>query len=479
MKRSLIGNAFGLAVLSAGVMRSTRFDKPDTDPNESSFVLDKKSAETVVLGVETIQKEQKTLKEKFTSDIGNLSKTAKDLQEDITKLKNHGNDTQGRYDELSRKMRLLDARVQYEMRSAIGDPIARIERNEELRMRLNCAIRVMLSKEGDFHKRLKHQLKALGLDGKKIGDDLRVCMSDDELHARALGEDSSPGSTLIDDQLAKEIYDTLTSFGIWSTFGVRNVGTKQTKYPLKTARPVANFVLTEGDAIGDDANKAGGSVTLEVEVLAVLLNVSLQLLEDSEFDVTRDILNDFAEALAYRLDYASVLGDGTADATNGGMTGILNAWTAANAAAGNSTIEATQLEDWQRVLLTVDPIVLTRMAKWWMHPQTLIRSLAIRDLSGRPLFQTALEAPSTTGIGSILGYPVQLGYIFPTTNAANAKPVAFGDPESHIIGIRRNFVTEASDHHKWNTLQRSFRGWGRAGVKTRSATGGSYLKLSA
>lgn len=409
---------------------------------------------TLLEGVASLRTEQKSLRDQFTTDVSNLDKQSKALLEDVTKLKTAANDTQAGRDELLKKLKMLDARITQQVRSLNGDPVARIIADEEKRTRFNCAIRLALDKDGDMRKRLAPQLKALG-------------------------EDSSPGSTLIDDALALEIYDTLTSFGIWNTFGVRNVGTKETKYPLKTARPIAKFILTEADTVTDDTNKAGGSVTLTVEVLAVLLNVAMQLLEDAQFDVTRDVMDDFAEALAYRLDYAAVVADGTADDTNGGFTGILNGWTAATSANGNVTVEGTDLEDWTRVLLSVDPIVLTRAARWWLHPQTLIRALSVRDGHERPLFQTALEAPAAGGIGSILGYPITLGYVMPTTNSAGAKVAAFGDPQSHVVGIRRAFNFEASDHHKWNTLQRSFRAYGRAGIKTRSATGGAYLKLAA
>lgn len=463
------------AALCSSSFNARSFALHPSGETESGFLLKGQDAEKLVVGVESVVKEQRSLREQLTADVGNLDKQTKSLIEDITKLKNHGNDTQSRADELAKKMQLLDARISSQVRHIGGCPIQRIVADEEKRTRFNCAVRSLLDVNGELDRVIAAQIKALGMDPKAV----RSGYSETDLKSRALGEDSSPGSTLIDDALALDIYDTLTSFGIWNTFGVRNVGTKQTKYPLKTARPVANFVLTEGDPISDDTNKAGSSVTLEIEVLAVLLNVSLQLLEDSEFDITRDVLADFSEALAYRLDYATVLGDGTADATNGGYTGILNAWTAATSANGNVTVEGTDFEDWTRVLLSVDPIVLSRTARWWMHPQTLVRALSVKDQNKRPLFQTALEAPSAGGIGSILGYPITLGYVMPTTNSAGAKVAAFGDPQSHVVGIRRMFTQEASDHHKWSNLQRSFRAYGRAGIKTRSATGGAYLKLAA
>lgn len=412
----------------------------------------------VLAGVKTLTDDfavQKTKQETLLSDVSRLSTETKTVLEDITKLKKVANDQQSNHDLMVRRLTQFDALIKREMRYAFGDPIKRIMSDDKMRAQVNYLVRAACSNGND-----------------------KVSKAN-EIILKALGEDTSPGSTVIDDQLAAELYDTLSTFGVWNTFGVRRVSTKQTKYPVKTARPIALFQLTESGTNADDTNKAGTSVTLEVEVIVCLLNVSLQLLEDAEIDVTADVLNDFAEAYANRLDHAAVAAAGAANSTDGSQTGILSGGTAAAAGAGNSTTETTDFEDWTRCLLTVDPIVLNRASKWWIHPQHLVRSLSVKDANGRPIFLTALEAPAAGSIGTILGYPVIPAFIMPTTNAATAKVAAFGDPESQVVGVRRDFVFEASDHFRWNALDRSFRGWGRAGVKIRRATGIAYLQLTA
>ncbi len=339
--------------------------------------------------------------------------------------------------------------LQNEQRMAIADPRQRILGNKEKRERFNAFVR----------------------------NAVKGVLSD--AHKKALGEDSSPGSTLIDDELAQDIYDTLARYGKWGTLGARNLGTKITKFPVKTARPVANFILTEGGTIGDDATKAGTSLSLEVEVIAALINVSRQLIDDSDMDISADVLDDFIEAFNLRLDYASFAADGTADATNGGMTGIFQGGTAAVAASTRTTVTALKLADFIKCLTTVDAAVLTRAAKWWLHPQMLARVMGIEDGNGRPLFQSAVEAPSMGSIGSILGFPVELVMTAPTTDAASAKVAVFGDPQGCVVGVRSDFAFEASDEHKWNTLERSFRGWGRAGVKIRRAQAFAVLTTAA
>jgi HK97 family phage major capsid protein len=402
---------------------------------------------TVLEGIESIQTEQ----QQHMSDYSRFQKETKKAIEDFTMAKNKMNDLA----EVINTMRKMNLQLSREHRLAFGDPRQVILVDEEKRLRLSAAVLRAISTPGqDLAEPVLQRLKAIT--------------------GRALGEDSSPGSTLIDDQLSKEIYDTLAMYGKWNTLGVRRMGTKQTKLPIKTVRPIALVLLTEADTLTDDANKAGTSVTLEVELIACLLNVSMQLIQDSELDIAADVLNDFLEAFNYRLDFLSFAADGTANTTHGGMTGLFQFGTAANAAAGNTLVESMQLDDFVRCLTTVDSGVLTRPCNWWMHPQIMARTTLVRDANGRSIFQTALEAP-TRGVGSILGYPVQLVEAAPSTNAAASKVAAFGDPNSIVVGPRTDFAFEASDHHRWNTFERSFRGTGRAGVKGRRATGSAIL----
>jgi len=404
--------------------------------------------ERVIEGIEKIE----TAQQSVLKDVSRLDGETKKSLEDLTRVKNAMNDQQAEFTKAMHRMNSMLAR---ERHLAFGDPIARIERDERLSKALNLLVRQAVTGPDNL---LKGQIETL---------------------RKALGEDSSPGSTVIVDDLLREVYDTLARYGKWSTLGVRRLGKLTTKMPVKTARPVANFVLTEGDTIADDTNKAGTSVSLTVEVLAVLLNVSLQLLEDAETDVTRDVLDDFMEAYNYRADYAAFVGDGTADATHGGFTGLFNFGTAAVAAAGNVSVATLDLEDFIKCLTTVDPVVLERSAKWWLHPTQLARIAGLKDGNGRPLFQTALEAPSPGAIGSILGYPVELVHAAPSADGVSKKIAAFGDPQSIVVGVRRDYAFEASDQHKWNTLQRSFRGWGRFGVKGRRALGTAILTTAA
>lgn len=397
------------------------------------------------MSLEAIQTKLGEIQTKLTSDLAAQDANLKKSLETIESLRKQGEQT----DTLVRSLQKAQLDLVSHQRAATGSGIARIQADPAKRNLVNAAVRALT----------KSPLS--------------------ETHRKALGEDTSPGSIFVMTQLANEIYDVLQTYGQYNTLAVRQLGTKTTTYPVKTARPLANWILTEGGQITDDSTKAGTSVDLTVKLMAVLIDVSRQLLEDAEYDLTADVMDDMAQALAYRLDWAAFAADGTADVTDGGFTGIFAGGTAANAAAGNTTVADLDYDDVLRCLTAAPAGILRRPCRWWIHPTILTKMLAIKDGNKRPIFQNALEAPAPGAIGSILGYPVVLVEAAPSTDTAG-KPVAvFGAPEGCIVGIRRDFEFGADDSHKWDYFQRSFRGIGRAGVKIRNATSFQVLTTAA
>jgi HK97 family phage major capsid protein len=418
------------------------FLAPDTGAAGGGNLSNEAFQEKVLGGVKSLADQTDAL----TKNLSQLDSSTKSAFEDLTKKVNDSSaDFEGRLAAVQK----VQVQLAREQRMAFADPRERVSASPEKKAAIAAAV--------------------FRAAGRPVPGSI----------AKALGEDSSPGSTLISEELATDIYDVLLRFGSWSSLGVRNVSTKTTKLPVKTVRPTANFILTEGNQISDDTAKAGTTVTLEPEVIGVLLNVSRQLIDDADVDVSMDVMDDFVEALNFRLDFAAFQGSGASDASNGGITGLFNFGTAATAAAGNTSVETLDYEDVLRCLTTVAPTVLSRAARWWIHPTMFARMLAIKDANGRPIFLTANEAPSLGGIGTILGFPVTLVGAAPSTNSASAKVAAFGDPQSFAVGVRKDFEIATSDQFKWDTFQISFRGVGRAGAIGRAATGSAILTLPA
>jgi HK97 family phage major capsid protein len=392
------------------------------------------------------------IKKQVDNTIGGWAKENRSVAEEFTLLKNQTGEIEKLVPAFQK---FMDARQrEYHMATASLSPVRRIQADPVKRAAFNLLVRQACFR-GDAGA-------AAAIEAIK----------------KDLDTANTPGSTLINTGLLPEIYDTLGTFGIWNTLGVRRLSTKTTNMPVKTVRALATW-LDEATAIDPDATKAGSTTPIAVKKAGVLLLVSRELLQDAEFDVTADVLDDFAEAIAYRLDHSFFVADGTADSTDGGFTGVFEAGTAATAADGNVTVESLDMEDFIRCLTVVDPVVLSRMSKWWMHPTTIARALAVKDGNGRPIFLTALEAPTYGGIGSILGYPVVPGHALPSTNAASAKVAAFGDPNGYVVGIRQDIELASSSEYSFNTDEVAFRGIARAAGKIRRAQAFGILTLPA
>lgn len=391
----------------------------------------------------------KEIQVEIDGKIGDWSKENKTVAEEFTLLKNKTTEVEKLGPALKK---LMDARQrEYHMATASMSPVRRIQADPIKRAAFNLIVRMACNKGGE----LNSQIEAIKKD---------------------LDTGNTPGSTYLNDKILPEIYDTLSSFGIWNTLGVRRLSSKTTNMPVKTARALATW-LDEATAITPDAAKGGTSTPCAVKKAGVLLLISRELLQDSEFDVTADVLDDFAEAISFRFDHSFFVADGTANNEDGSFTGVFEAGTAAPAAAGNITVESLDLEDFIRCLTTVAPVVLSRMAKWWMHPTTVARTLAVRDGNGRSIFLTGLEAPTYGGIGSVLGYPVVPGHALPSANVAGTKVAAFGDPNGYVVGIRQDIELASSADFSFDTDETAFRGIARAAGKIRRADAFAVLTL--
>lgn len=399
---------------------------------------------TVLAGVETLTQAQKAA----ATRLDNLTGETKTALADIAALKLSANSVTEAVTKLTRAHALFGA----EVRRANPDPARRILADPDKRGLFNAAV-----------------LKTIGA---RVPDSLKE-------YTKSLTEGATPGSTYIIGELARDVYDVLATYGIWNTFRVVPVGTKTTTFPVTTARAVAAWITTQGGEISEDSTKAGTSVDCAVLTAAILLGVSNELLEDAEIDVAAEVLRDFGQGAAYRLDHACLAADGTADATHGGFTGVFSGGTAATAAAGNTTVGTLELDDFIRCLTTVAAGVLRRPCRWWIHPHILAKICGIKDENGRPIFQTALEAPAPGAIGSLLGYPVVLADAAPSTDSAGNVVAVFGDPDGLVVGLRQAFSFAASTEHFYNYNKTAFRGLVRAGIKIRAATAFAKLTLAA
>jgi HK97 family phage major capsid protein len=296
--------------------------------------------------------------------------------------------------------------------------------------------------------------------------------------AKALGlnEDAGLGASLVTDSFADDLYNLLPSFGAWKTLGGTSFSSKRGKFPVVTQYPQAVFLGDSTNPLPQDAVFTGTSLLVDTPVLGCIINVMLSLLEDEAGDVSAALLESFGQGLSKTLDGAVFAGTGVMDAANGGITGIFMDANvnSAQAAGGNTTLQGLGYDDFMRVLETVDSAALQRPCRWWMAPALLPALMRVKDPANRPL----LKMPPDAAGFYLLGWPLTLTAAAPALNAPGQKVLAFGDPRAYIVGLRRWFGFEFSDHFLWTAVQRSFRTVARVKGQMRNAAGLACLKTA-
>lgn len=398
----------------------------------------------VIGGLEDVDKrtaEFKTNQEKLLTSVDNLDKETKKAFQELESVKKNANDTSAVLEKLQKAQKALALQAQRDF----GDPVMRIAENEEFRARINLAVRLLCNQ----------------------GTELNAAI---EPLKKAVGEESGFGTGYITPELAKEIYGLISQYGIWRQFYVENIGVRAAQIPVDLTDPIA-YALSEGTQIPDDGNITGLTITLNVKIIAVLVNVYRTLLEDSQYDVTGRVMRKFSNAFSKRMDYFALAATGADDTTNGKYTGIFSGGVQVAAAAGNTSFAGLQYDDILKLLWSVSAQVLHKKPRFFAHPFVLARLMGVKDKNGRPIFLSYLEAPQFGAMGSILGYPVTMADIAPSTDGAGKPVLSFGDPEGGYFALRSDFNFESSDHFKWDYYARSFRGVGRAGFCIRTDVG--------
>jgi HK97 family phage major capsid protein len=411
----------------------------------------------VLDGLDDIRTNVKKQKEELLTDIKRLDGVTQKALEDLTKIKN---ETNASVDSFTKQLAQVNRLLSQERRAAFGDPIQRIVADDDMRTRINLAVRRACNKDGSLASVIRTM--------------------HDQAKVRGLTLDDSPGSTYLDDTLNKQIYSLLAQHGAWNTLGVEPLSTRTTKFLVDTADPIAYVILPGGTrALADDANMAGTSTPIDAQLIGVLITVFNELLMDSEIDVAGRILRKFQNAVNYRMDFCAFAADGTEDATNGEFTGLFEYAPVVTADAGHDSVAELEFTDFLKCLVGVQATVLTRAARWWLHPTMLARSLAIRDENGRPIWQTALENPNIKSVTGMLGYPATLVHAAPNTDGASKPVAAFGDPDGFAVGVRQSFEFAVSDDFKFSEYKRAYRGIARAAFLGRSTGAFRTLETAA
>lgn len=448
----------GLAALPFLGFKSIIMDAEGGGGGGGGSITEQEFRQKVLESVSAVKKQHEVIDKNFAE----LDKQSKQLAGDFAAHVKAFEGLPSQVQVIERSLETIRLKQANERRANFGSHLERICGDPDMRACVNGVIRMAAFNGG------KRGLKVPEAQQKAAEHYLRT----------GLLEASGAGAGYIYTELLPAIYGLIAEYGIWNKFDVIPLSQNAANMIVDTTDPT--MAWTAEATASSETNYDGGNVALAVGKLLGWMSVPNELLEDSVVDIGRYVLPKFANATAKALDWACTSADGTADATDGGFTGIFGGGgTAAVAASGNISMATLDLEDFIAAMAAVNAAALSKQCYWWIHPTNLVKALAIKDLNGRPIFLPSTDAPSPGAIGSILGYPVILTHAAPATNTTSDKVAVFGDPMGLAVGLRSDFAFAMSDQILFKEDSTVFRARARGAVKVKQATAFGVLTLAA
>lgn len=249
---------------------------------------------------------------------------------------------------------------------------------------------------------------------------------------KALGEGTgSAGGFLVPEEHVSEVKDRITAQAV-----VRRAGA--TVYPMGT--DTLNIPKVSGGAtaywVGENTQITSSDQTfaqtqLVARVLAAMVKVSNQLLQDTSGSAEAAIRRDVAKVLALAEDLAFIAGDGTSNQP----LGIINTSGVNEVTLG--TDGATP--DFDNIYDALYQVELNNGVgtAWIMHPRTKNTLRKIKDSNGQYIYNVS---PSLKEPDSLMGIPVHLTTQIPANltvgSSSDCSYIICGQFDEAIIGER-------------------------------------------
>ena len=195
------------------------------------------------------------------------------------------------------------------------------------------------------------------------------------------------------------------------------------KIPIAAGHSVATW--TAENAAYTESNPTFGQKQIDAFKLTDLIRVSVELLQDAEFDLESYIASEFARAFGIAEEQAFCVGTGVNQPTgiftaDGGTVGVT--------AAANNAVSVDELISLVYALKSP----YRKNAKFLMNDATVSLVRKLKDGNGAYLWQPSVQAGQPD---RLLGYELYTSPYVPTV-AAGALTVAFGDFRNYWIGDR-------------------------------------------
>jgi len=283
-----------------------------------------------------------------------------------------------------------------------------------------------------------------------------------ELRAQSVGTDSAGGYT-VPDGFRNKLTERLKAFGGLASAVEEISTTGGERLPWPTLDDTANtgVIATEGTAPGS----GGADLVFGEKVLGAFkyvapgasqlpLRVSVELLQDSAFDVQALVTRKLGERIGRAQAAHWVTGNGTTEpfGIDTGTSGT------AFTSAGITYAELVA------AVHEVDPEYRTS-AKWTFNDSTLAKIETIVDTTGRPILNSANDGIAAgPNNQNLLGYPVVIDQAWPTyTDGGTTKWGAFGDLKAgYVIRRVKDMTLIVNPYSRANEGQVEYVLWARA-----------------
>jgi HK97 family phage major capsid protein len=232
------------------------------------------------------------------------------------------------------------------------------------------------------------------------------------------------GGYLVPEEFENQIVTGLEETNVIRSIAKVITTSAERKIPIAATHSIAQWTLE--NAAYTESNPTFEQKTVDSFKLTDLVKVSVELLQDSYFDLEAYIVQEFARAFGAAEEEAFCIGTGTGqptgifNATNGGHVGVT---------AGSATaITLDNLLD----LIYALKAPYRKNAKFFMKDTTVSAIRKLKDNNGAYLWQPSVQAGQPD---KLLGYDLYTSPYVPEP-AAGALPVAFGDFYNYWIADR-------------------------------------------
>jgi len=231
------------------------------------------------------------------------------------------------------------------------------------------------------------------------------------------------GGYLCPEEFERQIIDGLKEQNVMRQLCKVITTNNERKIPVAATHSTAAWTAESGAYT--ESNPTFSQKSIDAYKLTDLIKVSIELLDDSAFNLESYIANEFAYAFGIAEEQAFCVGNGSGRPTglftaNGGTVGVTT--------AGATAITADEIIS----IIYALKSPYRKNAKFLMHDTTVAAIRKLKDANGVYLWQPALQQGQPD---RLMGYDIYTSPYVPTL-AASAYSVAFGDFQSYWIADR-------------------------------------------